>query len=301
MQSQYKKQVELLLRALPEVGKESCFAMHGGTTINLFLCDMPRLSVDIDLTYIPIENREETISNINDALDRIKNNLVLAIPNLQVKHQNKICKLLVSLPNAQIKIEVNTVGRGLLKPFISKPLCQKAQEKFDVFCVQPVVDKGQVYGGKICAGLDRQHPRDLFDIKILFENGGITEDIKHGFLLGLLSSDRPIHELLDPNRQDQRAAFSNQFEGMASIPFSYEEYETIREKLIKEVNLCLTKQDKKFLLSVKNLTPDWTVYDFEKFPSVRWKLQNIQKLKELNPEKYKQQLNKLKKTLYEKY
>ncbi len=50
MKDTYRKQVQLLLDVLPEVAKEACFAMHGGTAINLFYRDMPRLSVDIDLT-----------------------------------------------------------------------------------------------------------------------------------------------------------------------------------------------------------------------------------------------------------
>jgi len=133
MKAQYKNQVELLLRALPEVGKESCFAMHGGTAINLFFRDLPRLSVDIDLTYIPIDDRQTTIANINQALDRIKNNLVSAISLVKVTHQQQVCKLLASLPNAQIKIEVNTVGRGLLKPFVSIPLCQKHKKNLIFF------------------------------------------------------------------------------------------------------------------------------------------------------------------------
>lgn len=61
----YKKQVELLLKTLPEVAKETCFALHGGTAINLFIRNMPRLSVDIDLTYLPIEGYETSRTNIN--------------------------------------------------------------------------------------------------------------------------------------------------------------------------------------------------------------------------------------------
>ena len=60
----YKKQVHLLLSVLPMVAKENCFALHGGTAINLFLNNMPRLSVDIDLTYLPVENRDTSMDNI---------------------------------------------------------------------------------------------------------------------------------------------------------------------------------------------------------------------------------------------
>ncbi|WP_218944460.1 nucleotidyl transferase AbiEii/AbiGii toxin family protein [Maribacter luteus] len=73
--SNYKQQVSLLLQVLPEVAKEPIFPLDGGTAINLFVWDMPRLSVDIDLTYIPIEDRKTSFKNIIDGLDRIKTQL----------------------------------------------------------------------------------------------------------------------------------------------------------------------------------------------------------------------------------
>lgn len=62
MNEAYKRQVKLLLDVLPEIAKEDCFAMHGGTAINLFLQDMPRLSVDIDLAYVGLEVRAEALA-----------------------------------------------------------------------------------------------------------------------------------------------------------------------------------------------------------------------------------------------
>lgn len=108
----YKKQVQLLLNVLPEVAKESCFALHGGTAINLFVRNMPRLSVDIDLTYLPIEDRSTTLSNISAALVLIKHSIEKALPNTQVQHKKEIGKLIISSQGAEIKLEVNLVGRG---------------------------------------------------------------------------------------------------------------------------------------------------------------------------------------------
>lgn len=161
----------------------------------------------------------------------------------------------------------------------------------------PVISHGQLFGGKIVAALDRQHPRDLFDVKYLLEKEGFSDEIKQGFLLCLLCSDRPINEVIKPNFQDQRSAFSNQFAGMTDEEFTYEEYEEIREKLVVTVNDRLTDKDKDFLLSVKNVTPDWGIYDFRRFPSINWKLQNLQKLKTNNPEKHREQLERLKEKL----
>jgi predicted nucleotidyltransferase component of viral defense system len=297
MDDAYKKQVSLLLDILPEVSKETCFAMHGGTAINLFVRDMPRLSVDIDLTYVVIEGRAETLSNINQALIRIKEGVETLKPSARVVHKNKTSKLQISDRGVQIKIEVNMVGRGVLEPGEKAVLCTSAQEQFDAFCSMALVPLSQLYGGKICAALDRQHPRDLFDVKLLFENEGFSDEIKHGFLLCLMSSNRPTHELLSPRLQDQRAAFENQFEGMSAIPFSYEDYEQTRLALIKAVNGSLNEQDKAFLLSVNKVEPDWGIYDFKRFPSVQWKLKNLVKFQEENQLEYEQQFEKLKAVL----
>ena len=289
----YKKQVGLLLDALPEVAKESCFAMHGGTAINLFVRDMPRLSVDIDLTYIPLEERGESLKNINDALIRIKERIEAIKPNSRIIHKDNVCKLQISDSGTQIKIEVNMVGRGLLDEAYKAPLCDTAQEEFDAFCAMTIAPMSQLYGGKICAALDRQHPRDLFDIRLLLDNEGFTSEIKKGLVFGLVSSNRPTHELLKPRLQDQRSAFDNQFEGMSVIDFSYEDYEQTRLQLIELVNGCLTDDDKAFLLSVNQLEPNWGIYDFQNFPSVKWKLSNLERFKDERSSDYQAQYEQL--------
>lgn len=290
MSEAYKKQVMLVLDVLPEVAKETCFAMHGGTAINLFVRNMPRLSVDIDLIYIEISERKETLDAINAALGRIKESIEKLRPSIRIEHKENICKLQLSEQGITIKIEVNMVGRGLLGEVIKAPLCETAQEQFDVFCTMPIVPIGQLYGGKICAALDRQHPRDLFDVKLMFENEVFTDEIKRGFLLGLISSNRPTHEILNPHFLDQRTAFENQFDGMSAIAFSYDDYESTRLLLIEAVKASLNDNDKAFLLSLNRLAPDWSMYDFHGFPSVKWKLLNLGKFKRGNPDVYQQQL-----------
>lgn len=289
----YKNQVRLLLSVIPEVAKEKCFALHGGTAINLFVRDMPRLSVDIDLTYIPIEDRITSFTKINNALDEIKRRLNIIFPNLLVVHEKDKLKLQISNKDALIKIEVNQGIRGLMGYISALVLCDKAQEDFDAFCSIQGVSFGQLYGGKIVAALDRQHPRDLFDVKDLLENEGFTEEIKVGFLFTLLSSKRPIKEILFPNLINQEQAFANQFMGMTEQPFSYADFEQTRKKLIEVVQVGLTKSDKKFIINFKNASPDWSVYYFEKFPAIQWKFQNLLALKENNPEKHNSNLKEL--------
>ena len=297
MQS-YQNQVELLLNVLPVVAREEVFALHGGTAINLFVRNMPRLSVDIDLTYLPLDsgNRDAALQGIFDALERIKANL--ESQGLSVVHQEDKYKLQVSSPKAQIKVEVNSTGRGTLAEPQKMILCERAQTDFDVFVAMNVVPFGQLFGGKICAALDRQHPRDLFDVKYLLDNEGFTEEVKQGFILGLISSGRPLHEIIRPNFLDQRATMVNHFEGMSADPFSYEDFEAYREKLVDIIHSSLTERDKEFLLSFKKLTPNWEIHDFERFPSVQWKLKNLRDLKVQNPSKLQDLHDELERKLY---
>jgi predicted nucleotidyltransferase component of viral defense system len=293
----YKNQVQLLLDVLPEVAKEDCFAMHGGTAINLFVRDLPRLSVDIDLTYVHIADRKESLEEMNKALLRIKQRIEKSQPLIKIEHKPNICKLMISRQGVLIKIETNMVGRGLIGESSKIQLCETAQEEFDAFCVMSIVPIEQLYGGKICAALDRQHPRDLFDVKLLLDNEGFTDQIKRGFIFYFLCSARPIHELIHPNLIDQRIAFEQQFEGMSAIDFSYDDFESTRNILIKRIAESLNDNDKAFLLSFNNLEPDWSDYNFQDFPSVKWKLINLEKLKKGNPDKFELQSTKLRKVL----
>lgn len=292
--SSYIAQVALLLKVLPEVGLEDCFALHGGTAINLFVRDMPRLSVDIDLTYLLLENRIQSLNNISQALERIKSKLDTAFPGISITHLTKESKLIIREASVEIKIEVNQTNRACFAKPILMSLCAKAQEDFDSFCEIQVVEIGHLFGGKICAALDRQHPRDLFDVSYMLKAEGFTEAIKTGFIFYLISSSRPIAEMLFPRFQDQRAAFDNQFRGMTEEPFTYKEFEQTRQVLLKEIHGSLTLQDKQFLMSVEEGEPDWSLYNFKNFPAVQWKMLNIQRLKNENPKKYQALCSQLK-------
>ncbi len=293
----YHKQVALLISVIPEIALDPRFALHGGTAINLFDRDMQRLSVDIDLTYIPIEDRETSFNNISEALIKIKSSIEKRLQGSRVEHKLEMHKLLVSHNAAMIKIEVSQIVRGILGSVTEKILCEKAQEKFDTFCSINIVPNGQLYGGKVCAAMDRQHPRDIFDIKQLLQNEGFTKEIKEGFLFRLLSSDRSIQDVLFPNLQDQRLAMVNQFAGMSEEQFTYEDYEFVRETLVKKVQASITEEDKLFMLSFKNVKPDWSIYNFEAYPSIKWKQLNLEKIKAANPSKHKELYDSLKRKL----
>lgn len=295
----YISQVALLLKVLPEVALEKSFALHGGTAINLFVRDMPRLSVDIDLTYLLLGNREESLRNISQALERIKYKLEKAFPEIGIIHLVKESKLIIRKSSVEIKIEVNQIKRACFVRPILMSLCTKAQEDFDSFCEIQVVEVGHLFGGKICAAIDRQHPRDLFDVSYMLKAEGFTEAIKKGFIFYLISSSRPVVEMLFPKFQDHRTAFDNQFRGMTEEPFTYKEFEQTRHKLLKEIHSSLTLKDKQFLMSIEEGKPDWGLYNFEHFPAVQWKLINIQRLKNESPRKHQELCNRLKQHFFE--
>lgn len=298
MKDRYRKQVALLIRIMPAVYKIKEFAVHGGTAINLFHRNLLRYSVDIDVTYIPIENRQQSLANINQKLLEVKKNIEKTIPGIVVKHKPDVWKLLCTLGDATVKIEVNATKRGIIGDVVELPLCEKARNEFSMGCKARTVSFSQLYGGKITAALSRQHPRDLFDCKYMELQS--FDDVKNGFMLCLLGSDKPIIESLQPNDIDQTEALENQFQGMTETPFCYEDYLESRTALLSLVNGGLTITDKEFLLSFEQGEPDWQkccAGDLSQYPSVQWKLLNIRKLKESNPVKFEQGVNKLRRYL----
>ena len=300
----YRAQVDLLLQVLPYVAKEEIFALKGGTAINLFVRDMPRLSVDIDLTYLPLDSRGEALANIQEGLNRIKADLEKNVQGVRIHtvslNGGTDVKLNCQGQNAQIKIEVNTITRGNVFPTELMQIVDSVQDEFGKFAAINVVSLAELYGGKICAAIDRQHPRDIFDVKLLFDNEGLSDEIWQGFIVGLISHYKPINELLTPVLKDQKSAFDNQFAGMTSIEFSYDDYENVRDTLIETIKQRLTEKDKKFILSFEIGEPDWSLFPndvLKDLPAIKWKLLNIQKLKKSNLKKHEQMVNELKKTL----
>jgi len=285
----YGRQVRLLVRLLPIIDTEKCFALKGGTAINIFYRDLPRLSVDIDLLYLPMESREEALDNIKAALARISNGIRSTIRGATVVNtteyqENSLC-LLVESDGVRIKIELSPVIRGCVFPPVRMAVREEVERLFGYAEIQ-VASLPDLYAGKICAALDRQHPRDLFDVKFLLENEGFTEALRKTFLIFLISHHRPISELLAPNLKDIRGIYETEFANMARTKISVEELEKIREQLIAIIHSSLTTKEKQFLLSFKNKQPDWSLLDIvnandiAQLPSVRWKMLNLQKLSE---------------------
>ncbi len=281
----YQQQVRLLIRTIPFVAEEKSFALKGGTAINLFVRDMPRLSVDIDLTYMPIEERTTSLANIDAAMRRIAERIRKGIPGSRValsilQKENIVSKLVVRTGDAQIKIEVTPVLRGCVFDPVVKSVSAAVEEGYG-FAEMQVVSFADLYAGKIVAALDRQHPRDLFDVRDLIANEGIDDQLRQAFIVYTLSHHRTMAEVLAPTRKNIASEFERHFDGMTAEPVSLDELLKAREAIIEIMIGQMPKAHRRFLLSVKAGAPEWELLDVpgaSGLPAIRWKLENLDKL-----------------------
>ncbi len=293
----YYKQVQLLMQVLPFVAKQACFALKGGTAINLFVREFPRLSVDIDLVYLPMKARDEALDEICEALDVISADLKTAFKDAEIteayKSKRDSLRLIVARNGVQIKVELSPVLRGTVYEPRLMEVCEAVEEEFGYVEV-PVVALADLYAGKICAALDRQHPRDLFDVKWLLENEGLTDEIRKAFLVYLSSHNRPMAELLKPQYKELSAIYAGEFANMAETDVTLEELVAVRERLVELIHQGLTESEKGFLLTFKSREPDWALLGLEgvsELPAIKWKQINLAKMPE---NKHKLALEKLK-------
>ncbi len=290
----YEDKVRLLVRILPYVAKEKIFALKGGSAINLFYKDLPRLSVDIDLSYILFDKRDVAYKNINSSLGKISRNLKnIGIKSVLMGQENK--KLVCFDNLTTIKIEPNYVIRGFIFEPIEMETCETVNKSFG-YAKMKVISKNELYGGKICAALDRQHPRDLFDIKEIIDSNELTGDIIKGFIIMLLGHDRTFHDLLNPNISDKQIVLEKDFIGMTNKSFTYKNHLETLKKLIIIIRENM-EQYKNVLLKFVSLDKTWIqdidIPNIEKLPAIQWKIKNLEKLKQTNIKKFEEQYDKL--------
>lgn len=300
MREHYAAQVRLLVRLIPFVAEETDFALKGGTAINLFYRDLPRYSVDIDLIYLPIEDRASSLAAIADALERLAKRIENAITDARATivagGGNQETRVVVQTPEAQVKIEISPVMRGTLFPPSPMMVHATVEEAFG-FAEMPVINFEELFAGKIIAALDRAHPRDLFDVHHLLHEEGISDALFQATLIYLISSNRPMHELLDPGPIDLEDIYAREFEGMTANPLPLEALYAARQELIAELRKRLTGKAAMFLEGVHNCEPDFELIGLSQasdLPAVKWKLQNLQKFKANDPERHAEQLQALK-------
>ncbi|MGO9994377.1 MAG: nucleotidyl transferase AbiEii/AbiGii toxin family protein [Steroidobacteraceae bacterium] len=298
MNQTYLDTARLLTQVAPLVFVDDTFALKGGTAINLFVRDMPRLSVDLDLVF-----PDHTLSR-DKALARIKAALRQAADRLKKRgfqtHASAAdageTKLLVRRGRVEIKIEVNFVMRGTVQPVRRASLTPTARDALMADLDIPVVSLEDMYGGKLVAALDRQHPRDLFDVMLLFAHEGITPGIRRAFVVYLASSNRPIHEVLFPPLRNVQHDYEHNFQGMTAEPVPLDALLAARERMVRELQQGLDDNERRFLLSLVAGAPDWSLLNIahlEHLPGIRWKLHNLAHLQKSNAKKFAEQADVL--------
>ncbi len=282
-------QARLAVRVLRHVAKERDLALKGGTAINLFYRDLPRLSVDLDLTFVKVMEREDSLKAIGEALQRIAADVEKGIAGAKVNRDGIANgRLLVRDGPAQVKVEVNTVLRGGVRDPQRIMARVVVQDRFGDIEAN-VMSFDDCYAGKLVAALDRQHPRDLHDVKLLLEAEGLGKGLLDAFVVYLASHDRPMSEVLNPVEKDIRSIYENEFADMAADPVSLEALIETRSRLVGELRKALLPRHLEFLRSIKALAPDWALLPYPHvsgLPAIRWRLQNLEKFRRAQPERY---------------
>ncbi len=278
----YAERVKLLVEILPTLATEKRFALKGGTAINLFERDLPRLSVDIDITWLPVGDFASDVREISAALEAIGETLRSGPLRLQVQTSGTdatgIHRLIASRNHARVQIETTPVMRGTVHPVRTMRVCPGVEQAFGFAEIQ-VVDFADLYAGKLCAALSRQHPRDLFDMQPLVDEGRLGERLWRTFLVYLTCSPKPAAEILAPQEpRDFAQIFEAHFRGMTAAPISAKSLLDVRARLLQRVSELLDARSRAFLESVEHEAPDFTLIELPHaagLPGVRRKLANL--------------------------
>jgi len=289
-------QARLVVRVLRHVAEEPSLALKAGTAINLFFRELPRLSVDIDLAYTLVQDRGQSLTEIGAALRRIAQRAEQALPGVRVRTQEADRgKLVTQEGRATVMVEVNTVLRGSVYPCERRAALPVVEGLFGDVEAQ-VLSFEDLFAGKIVAALDRQHPRDLFDVKLLLDAEGLSERLLDAFVVYLASHDRPMAEVLEPREKDIRAAYEREFGQMTAGPVKFDDLLDARRRLVIELRGGLRQRHREFLRSIKRLAPDWSLLPVPhaaELPGIRWKLHNLEILRREQPKRYESALAKL--------
>jgi predicted nucleotidyltransferase component of viral defense system len=280
--SRYADRVKLLVEILPTLAAEKRFALKGGTAINLFERDLPRLSVDIDLTWLPVGEFANDAREISAALTGISAKLRSGSLRLQVQasgtEETGIHRLIASRSRSRVQIETTPVMRGTVHPVRTLIVRPGVARAFGVVEMQ-VLDFADLYAGKLAAALSRQHPRDLFDIQPLLDEGRLDDRLWRTFLVYLTSSPKPAAEILAPKEpRDFEQTFTAHFQGMTREPVSAASLLDVRARLLQRVSDLLDAPSHAFLESVEREAPDFNLIGLPhaaELPGVRWKLANL--------------------------
>jgi len=294
----YLETARLLAQVAQLVFVDDTFALKGGTAINLFVRDMPRLSVDLDLVFANHElPREQALARIQLALRDTAERLNRRGFKTHIADaESDETKLLVRRDRIEVKVEANLVMRGTVHPARRASFTPAAREILLADVEIPVVSLEDLYGGKLCAALDRQHPRDLFDVMQLYAHEGVTPGIRRALVVYLASTSRPVHEVLFPRMRDIAHDYTQNFQGMTADPVPLDALLATRERLVRQIQRELDDEERRFLLTLVRAAPDWSslgISHLEHVPGIRWKLRNLEQLRKTNARKFAEQADAL--------
>lgn len=296
----YAETTALMLEIVPDVFAAGDFAMKGGTALNVFVRDLPRLSVDIDVVFLPWQlSRADALAAMNRNLDGVAKRLRTRGIETDVSGKPEDTKLFARRGLVEVKVEVNHVFRGSILPHVRRVPSPHVLKQFPhVASVDtPTLAVSELYGSKVVAALDRQHPRDLFDVRLMFEHEGMKPDIVETFVGYLAGHNRPVHEVLFSRDVPLNETFVREFQGMARESVSIEQLLEARSRLRRELLAALTENHKQFLLGLVRCEPPWSVMQcphLARLPAIKWKLQNLDNLKTRQAAKWRVQYDALK-------
>ena len=299
MDKAYVDTVRLMLDVAPDVFTSGRFAMKGGTALNFFVQDLPRLSVDLDVVFIAHQTpRDAALAEISAELSAIQDRLNVRGLKTEIASTKTgdETKILVRRDRIEVKIEVNYVFRGTLLPIEVRPLAKSASDIFTTALSVPTLAVAELYGSKLVAAMDRQHPRDLFDVHGMFQRFGLTPEIVECFVGYLAGHNRPVHEVLNSRDIDLSRPFATEFAGMEREPVALAELEEARKRLRRDLRVSLTADHKRFLLGLVAGDPPWEAMQCKhlaELPAIQWKLQNLARLRKSNPAKFVAQSDEL--------
>jgi len=286
MQDIYKNRVRLLIDVLSLINWDGCFALKGGTAINFFVEPMPRLSVDIDLAYIRLTDRDSAIAEMKACLKEftsIFSKHSLMTEHTSISSNNPVGKLKVSSSDASIIVEPNINLRGTLLPVEKRLINGAVSDLFLKETEVTILSENELYSGKLIAMLDRQHPRDIFDMYWYLKKTNNTINFLDYFIVYLVQTNRPFHEIIKPNILDISHVYEHSFKGMTESDFSLELLERTRQSVTDNLHKQLTENQIDFLISILKLAPAWDLLPFDnidQLPGVKWRLMNIKKMPE---------------------
>ena len=289
--SEYQRQATLLIELLPTVARQSDFALYGGTAINLFLLDAPRLSIDLDLKFLPPLKIDAAKARIDEILQEVRAEIEKDIPGTRVEQEQKqdrrLPRLLVirDRDGALVKIEVNPLQVGSIFSPQPRQLSAKVAADFSVAATtMEILAPAEIYAGKIAAALERAHPRDLFDIRQMPDS--IWDDQRLWAALAVclaMSRGRDLHRLI-AEKNAGKIIVSLDYENFAPMMrtarATLQELEEAGSRLHARLLSRMPAGCKKLLVDFFCGQADWSAIgvDIDALPGLQWRSEGIRKM-----------------------